>query len=159
MNANGNRQYRPQLELLEDRFLLSGYRRIVLLPAPQIHPIVPATRGTGTPADIHTIVNPANVVTSSVSIVPQHISLGLFDQPTPITISGVDPGLTTPGLPVVTNFASDPGLTMPGLPIYCAVTACDAPSLAGRRTHAFARGHHQRQLPVRALKSKMGGTL
>jgi len=114
MNANGNRSYQPLLESLEDRFLLTGYRRVILLPGPHL-PGAATTRGTGTPAAIHTIVNPASVASRTVSLVPQHISLG-YDQPSPITIHGSDLGIVEPGLPGA--FVSDPGLTTPGLPIY-----------------------------------------
>jgi hypothetical protein len=113
MNSDPARTFRPRLEALDDRLLLSGFRTF-FFSAPRAG----AVGGSGTPAAIHTLVNPANVATHSFAVVPHHISLGGFDRPSPITLGGVDPGIVKPGLPGARTSVSDPGLTTPGLPSY-----------------------------------------
>jgi hypothetical protein len=122
MTTDPDRLFRPRLESLEDRALLTvwpGYRflvppNLVGRTATVISPHIP--RGTHTPAEIHTIFNPGSVFTRSVTIVPHHISLGLYDTPNPITVRGFDPGLSVPGLRTPPVLVSDAGFSMPGLP-------------------------------------------
>jgi hypothetical protein len=116
MNFASDRTFRPRLEALDDRLLLSGFRSLYF-PSLRLAP-GGAVGGSGTPAAVHTIVNPANAATHSVAIVPHHISLGGFDRPSPITVGGIDQGIIKPGLPGASTSISDPGLTTPGLPSY-----------------------------------------
>jgi hypothetical protein len=121
MNSDRDRTFTPRLESLDDRFLLTGfviYRFLVpphfsRLPASPPRPVFAG--GNHTPAQIHTIVNPAGGATRSVSIVPQHISLGLSDLPSKVNVPGFDAGLGNSGLRTPSVIASDAGFTTPGL--------------------------------------------
>jgi hypothetical protein len=89
--------------------------RFVLPSNSNITPISVAG-GAHTPAQVHTILNPASPTTFRTSIVPHHISLGQFDSPGRITITGFDPGLNVLGLRTPAVLATDTGINVPGLP-------------------------------------------
>jgi hypothetical protein len=121
MTTDQGRLFQPRLESLEDRYLLTvwpGYRFLLPSFALRFAAASALAGGTHTPAQIHTVVNPGNVFLRTVSIVPQHISLGLFDQPSPVNVRGFNPGLSVPGLPGPTVIRSDFGYTTPGLPYF-----------------------------------------
>jgi hypothetical protein len=119
MNSDQDCTFQPRLESLEDRFLLStasAFRNLLPVVA---HPSIFAYTGPiHTAAQVPTILNPVGATTYKVSIVPQHDSLGLSDLPSPITVTGFDPGISEPGLRTPSFLANDPGLTIPGLPSY-----------------------------------------
>jgi hypothetical protein len=137
MNSDQDCTFRPRLEALEDRFLLSGtviYRFLVpphlsrLPPAPVRPPIV---GGNHTPAQVPTFIHPVGATTHSVSIVPQHISLGLFDKPSKVNVTGFNGGISNSGLRTPPVLASDAGFTAPGLipfPLFQAATPSAPPT-------------------------------
>jgi hypothetical protein len=134
MTFDQDRPFRPQLEALEARSLPSLFPALFLPAAfPRILPASPhvvtaATTGTHTPAMIHTIVNPLSPLTRAVSLVPQHISLYLGDQPSPITVQGGEAGISEPGLPSTATLGLS-GLTTAGLPQYAPSQPVTAPQL------------------------------
>jgi hypothetical protein len=121
MNSDRDRTFTPRLESLDDRFLLTGfviYRYLVppnLSRLPAFPPRPAVVGGNHTPAQIRTIVNPIGAATRSVSIVPQHISLGLSDLPSKINVPGFDAGIGNSGLRTPSVIASDAGINTPGL--------------------------------------------
>jgi hypothetical protein len=118
MNSDRDRTFRPRLESLDDRLLLTAFRTFV---PPNFHPaslspIIPVrAAGTHTPAQVPTVLHPAASAAYRVSIVPQHISLGLFDTPGKVSVNGFDTGLGTPGLRTPSVFSGDAGFSIPGL--------------------------------------------
>jgi hypothetical protein len=135
MNSDRDRTFTPRLESLDDRFLLTGfviYRYLVppnlsRLPATPVKPAV--VGGNHTPAQVRTIVNPVGAATRSVSIVPPHISLGLFDSPNKVNVPGFDTGIGTSGLRTPTVIASDAGFTTAGLTIFAPSQPVTTPPL------------------------------
>jgi hypothetical protein len=121
MNSDQHCTFRPRLESLDDRLLLTAFRTFVPVnfhPA-ALTPIRPVfAGGTHTPAQVPTILHPAATAAFNVSLVPHHISLGLFDKPSPVSVNGLDTGIGTPGLRTPSVLASDVGYSIPGLPSY-----------------------------------------
>jgi hypothetical protein len=75
----------------------------------------PALRGTA--AAVQILTSPASSRVQSVSTVPTHISLGLFDMPSAVNLANrTDLGLTTPGLISPSILGNSAGLMIPGLP-------------------------------------------
>jgi hypothetical protein len=130
MNREQTPVFRPGLETLEDRFLLSRFRSI-FFPAPQ--PPAPPAPGTGLSAStIATLANPTRRVTDLFAVVPTQISITGPNTSPPVKLSlGVDPGLTTPGLIDPATLAADRGLTTPGLPTVAVTPHTTTPQITG----------------------------
>jgi hypothetical protein len=134
MNSDQDYTFRPRLESLEDRFLLSTTAFRSFVPA-SFHPVAfTAFRpvfagGTHTPAQVPTILHPAVTAAYNVSLVPHHISLGLFDKPSPVSVNGLDTGIGTPGLRTPSVLASDAGFSIPGLPSFAPAQPVTPPPL------------------------------
>jgi hypothetical protein len=118
MNSDHDCTFRPRLEALEDRLVLTAPTLFRFLLPPKLSRLPTFVGGNHTPAQIHTIVNPAAPVMRNVSVVPQHISLGLFDTPAKINVNGADSGIVSSGIRTPSMFGSDPGFTASGLPIF-----------------------------------------
>jgi hypothetical protein len=123
MTSAQGRPYRPRLESLEDRALLTAsFPAFRFLSSPDFSlrfaALTAQASGTHTPAEIRTVVSSRFAAFHSVSIVPQHISFDLSDQPNPVSVRGPGAGLSGPGLPGPTVTHNDPGFTTPGLPYF-----------------------------------------
>ncbi|HEX5272327.1 MAG TPA: hypothetical protein VFW33_17640 [Gemmataceae bacterium] len=136
MKADRDCAYRPGLESLEDRCLLTGttvFRPV--LPAPiNVATFFAPLRNPGaythTAAQVPTLLHPAAPTTYKTTIVPQHMtSLGAFTSPPQTTINGIGGGITTPGLRTPSVLAGDQGFTFPGLPSFAPSQPVTAPPL------------------------------
>ncbi len=130
MKSDRDCTFHPRLESLEDRFLLTGgiiFRTAA--PASFPLPTIFVTGGTHTAAQVPTLLHPAQSVSHTVSIVPHHISLGLFDTPSPTTVSGFDTGISRSAIRTPAVLAGDTGFALSGLPNYAPSQPLTAPPL------------------------------
>ena len=143
MNGKSDRTFRPQLESVEERELLStfgsvfpGVRQLASLtslaesfrfavPQPNLNVSTHTPMAKGGSASslttfnspatsVHLLVSPNTSSTFNYSLVPQQMGFGLTNLPSPVTLTtSTDFGLTTPGLITTSTLASDPGIYIP----------------------------------------------
>jgi hypothetical protein len=138
MNSDFDHTFRPRLEALEDRALMSAtgglpgamIRRNLSVFFPTFFtPSHPAPQPAPSP-----VTNPGTPsLPRTFSVVPQHISLGLFDTPAPNTLpsapagiplnSGTQASLSNPGFAISGTPAAlrrDTGFSISGVPAFAA---------------------------------------
>ena len=110
--------FRPALESLEGRCLLTSFRGSrVLTPGQPLAVAFQSSRQAAAPqtAAPVALTTAAPATPRTVSVVPSHISLGLFDTPAGVTPRTSESGLRTRGLPFVSTRQTDAGLGPSGM--------------------------------------------
>ncbi len=115
MNRAPGRSFPPRLEALEGRSLLTGFRTgsIILPGRPVFVALQQATSPTAPPAAATS--PPPTAAPRTVSIVPDHISLGIFDKPPGVPVRASDPGFFVSGMSLIFTGRTDAGIVLRGV--------------------------------------------